>query len=121
MQAVQPTAMLRLERRFRAPREKVFQAFTDAAMLRRWFGPPGYEVFDAQIDLRAGGRYRFSAKKLPDGDPFYLSGAYLEVDRPARLVFTWNWEGSESDPGETRVTIELRAELQTDEDQTVVS
>jgi uncharacterized protein YndB with AHSA1/START domain len=46
-------------------------------------------------------------RKLPDGEIFYLTGAYREVRPPEKLVYTWYWE-SEPELGETLVTVEFR-------------
>lgn len=98
---------LHLKRVFAAPRDKVFQAWTDPQALTRWWGPPGYATPTASVDLRPGGGYRFGMRKLPDGDIFYLSGIYREVRWPERLVYTWRWE-AEPESGETLVTVEFR-------------
>lgn len=98
---------LQLKRRFEAEREKVFQAWTEPEALKRWFGPPGYEATLVEMDLRVGGRYRVGMKKLPDGEVFYTHGIYREVRPPARLVYTWAWERSDMDVGETLVTVEF--------------
>jgi uncharacterized protein YndB with AHSA1/START domain len=60
----------------------------------------------AEIDLRPGGGYRV-AMKNPRGEVFYLSGTYREIEPPERLVYTWRWESSEMDIGETLVTVEF--------------
>lgn len=98
---------LRLTRVFAAPREKVFRAWTSAEALTQWWGPLGHGTASAEVDLRAGGRYRLGMRKLPDGAIFYLSGAYREVKAPEKLVYTWRWE-AEPEYGETLVTIEFR-------------
>ena len=98
---------LRLTRVFAAPREKVFRAWTSPEALTQWWGPPGHGTASAEVDLRAGGRYRLGMRKLPDGAIFYLSGAYREVKAPERLVYTWRWE-AEPEYGETVVTVEFR-------------
>ena len=97
---------LKVTRAFRAPCEKVFRAWTDPEALKQWWGPPGYECPDAEVDLRAGGKYRLAMRKVPDGEVFYLTGAYREVRPPQRLVYTWRWE-SQPDLGETLVTVEF--------------
>ena len=51
------TEALRLSRRFKAPREAVFQAFTDPVALAKWFGPEGVQVTNVKVDLRSGGAY----------------------------------------------------------------
>jgi len=102
-----PTSGLCLTRTFAAPREKVFRAWSDPNALNRWFGPVGYSTPRAEVDLRVGGQYRLGMRKLPDGDIFYLTGAYREVRPPEKLVYTWRWE-SEPELGETLVTVEFR-------------
>ena len=99
---------LELQRRFRAPREKVFRAWTDPAELKKWWGPAGYETPEVEVDLRVGGRYRLAMRKEPGGEVFYLNGAYHEVTPPERLIYTWSWEGKEMDSTETLVTVEFR-------------
>ncbi len=97
---------LKLTRTFRAPREKVFRAWTDPEGLKQWWGPLGYECPEATVDLRPGGKYRLAMRKLPDGEVFYVSGAYREVRPPQRLVYTWRWE-SQPEMAETLVTVEF--------------
>jgi uncharacterized protein YndB with AHSA1/START domain len=106
MVAPAPGANLRLHlsRVFDVPRERVFRAWTDPTLLEKWWGPPGFTCPLAQMDLRAGGRYRL-AMKPPDGDVYYLGGQFREVHPPERLVYTWQWEG---DPSETLVTVEFK-------------
>ncbi|MFQ5657185.1 MAG: SRPBCC domain-containing protein [Candidatus Methylomirabilales bacterium] len=102
-----PEATLQLKRTLAAPREKVFRAWTEPDAVKHWFGPPGYQTSVAEIDLRVGGRYRFGMRQLPDGEVFYNSGTYREVQPPARLVYTWRWERADMDFGETLVTVEF--------------
>ena len=97
---------LQLTRTFAAPREKVFRAWTVPEELKKWWGPPGFATPSAEIDLRAGGKYRLGMQKLPDGPVFYLAGIYREVRAPERLVYTWRWE-AEPEDGETVVTVEF--------------
>jgi uncharacterized protein YndB with AHSA1/START domain len=97
---------LKITRAFRAPRERVFRAWTTPQALTKWWGPPGYECPSAEVDLRPGGKYRLAMRKLPDGDVFYLSGVYREVRAPQRLIYTWSWEG-QPEMGETLVTVEF--------------
>ncbi len=98
---------LRITRTFAAPRDRVFQAWTDPEKLKQWWGPPGYVTLVAEVDLRVGGHYRFGMKKIPDGEIFYLSGSYREVRPPERLVYTWRWE-NEPHGTETLVAVEFR-------------
>ncbi len=89
---------LRMERRFPTPVERIFTAWTDPALLCQWFWPerinPSYDV-----DLRVGGRFRISS------DVVTVSGEYLEIDAPNRLVYTWQWQGEQT---QTQVVVEFR-------------
>jgi uncharacterized protein YndB with AHSA1/START domain len=108
--ASQPDAdtTLRLRRVLPATRERVFRAWTDPHAIMEWWIPnDGFSVPAAEIDLRVGGRYRVTMRN-PDGETFHLAGTYREVAAPERLVYTWNWEGTSSDIGETLVTVEFR-------------
>ena len=107
---------LEIKRLIKAPRERVFEAWTDPEQLKKWFGPDEELVVPlAKVDLRVGGKYRIQMKRL-DGEFHTAVGTYREVRPPERLVFTWAWEkdGSEPDfgevePSEMLVTLEFRA------------
>lgn len=97
---------LRLERLLPAPRPVVFRAHVDPELLGRWWGPAGFSAPSIELDLRPGGRYRI-AMQPPEGALFYLSGEFLEVDRPGRLIYTFRWEDPDPDDRETVVTFSL--------------
>jgi glutathione S-transferase len=98
---------LSLTRTIRAPRAKVFDAFVNPDLLRRWFGPRGHTVAEATIDARVGGHYRICMQPV-SGKTFAVGGVYREINSPSRLVFTWKWEGEEMGAmGETLVTVTL--------------
>jgi uncharacterized protein YndB with AHSA1/START domain len=71
---------IRVERMFDAPRDHVFSVWTDATLIRVWWGD-GTVV--EQMDVRTGGTYRF---KTAYG---VVEGEYREVDPPERLVQTF--------------------------------
>ncbi len=96
---------LNLRRTFMAPREKVFQAFTEAEIMKKWWGPEEFTCPTAEIDLKVGGKYRI-AMKPPEGDVFYVKGTYREIKPPERLVYTFQWEGAGMKE-ETLVTLEF--------------
>ena len=82
---------LQITRRYAAPREKVFRAWTDPAALSRWMVPNAANVpTKAQVDLRVGGAYRIEMTS-PSGEVHVALGLYRVVDPPSRLVFTWGW------------------------------
>lgn len=80
-----------------APRDRVFHSMTDSPELQLWWGPQA----TAEVDLRPGGLFRL-AMLLPNGASLVAKGTYQTVQIPARLDFTWAWEGEE---GETLVTM----------------
>jgi uncharacterized protein YndB with AHSA1/START domain len=108
-----------IARDFDAPRAAVFDAWTDAKHLARWWGPDGFTTTTHAIDVRPGGVWRF-VMHGPDGRDYQNTITYLEVARPARLVYehggeeqelgavrfgvtvTFEWSG-----GKTRVTLRM--------------
>jgi glutathione S-transferase len=105
---------LRLSRRFEAPRERVFEAWTDPAFLRRWWAAvQGWTTAAADVDLRPGGRYRLAMRNPADGTEYAVGGEYVEVAPPERLVYTWTWEGDAAimaGSEDTIVEVEFRDE-----------
>ncbi len=97
---------LTLSRRFKAPRERVFRALTDAGQLAKWWGPKGFSVPEAALDVRPGGAWR-TTMRSPDGQDHIVSGVYRDIVPPSRLIFTWGWETTATRGHETVVTIEL--------------
>jgi uncharacterized protein YndB with AHSA1/START domain len=102
-----PAITLRLSRRFSAPREKVFRAWTQPEALKKWWCPGGWAPAEIEVDLRVGGSYRIGMRRLPGGSPVYVRGEFLEVRPPERLVYTWRWDGALAGLRETRVTVEF--------------
>ena len=85
--------VLRIERSFDAPIDRVFEAWTSEEVLRRWLhGMPGWETPTAEVDLRVGGRIRIVMRDPTDGTTAGAAGEYRVVERPRRLVFTWVWD-----------------------------
>jgi len=98
--------VLRLERTFAAPREVVYRLLSDPVELATWWGPIGFTVPAIDFEPVVGRSYRI-AMRPPDGDVFHLSGEFLEVERPRRLVFTFLWDPPHADDRPTTVTIDL--------------
>jgi uncharacterized protein YndB with AHSA1/START domain len=96
-----------ITRVFDAPVERVFAAWTDPAQFAQWFGPHGMKNTLCEFDLRVGGIWRLQAEGL--GTRRALSGRYLEIDPPRRLVFTWAWHetGDLLTPREHETTVAL--------------
>ena len=91
--------VLRIERTFDAPLERVFEAWTSEEVLRRWLnGMPGWETPVAEVDLRVGGRIRIVMRNPGGGDESGATGEYTVVEPPHRLVFTWVWDDQPDRP-----------------------
>ena len=76
-----------LTRLIDAPREKVFRAWTEPALLKQWFEPHPYTVTVAEVDPRPGGS-SLIVMRGPDGSDLPNPGVYLEVVPNRRIVFT---------------------------------
>ena len=61
-----PAALhVHVTRFLRAPRERVFAAWTDAGQMKQWMGPANFTCIESESDLRAGGRYRLVMRGTP--------------------------------------------------------
>jgi len=74
-----------ISRVFDAPRELVWQCFTDPERMKQWWGPKGVTVIHSKMDLRVGGIYHY-AMKTPDGTVMWGRQVYREITPPQRLV-----------------------------------
>jgi uncharacterized protein YndB with AHSA1/START domain len=99
---------LYLERIFDASPERVFAAWTEPQLLKRWWGPVGSTIVAAEVDLRVGGRYRLGIQQPSAPEPYFVSGAYQVIEPPHKLVFTWRWENPAMDIGDSLVSLEFR-------------
>ncbi|MEK6222405.1 MAG: SRPBCC domain-containing protein [Chloroflexota bacterium] len=86
--------------------ERVFQAWTDPNKLFKWWGPPGSQVKEVELNLQVGGHYRIGFE-FEEGPRMFVGGTYQEIAPQQKLVFTWRWENENMDIGESLVTIEL--------------
>lgn len=87
-----------LTRTLRHPPARVFAAWTRADQIERWLTPgPGFAI-EAHVDCRVGGELQFIFRD-PDGTKNRVTGRYLVVRPPERLVFTWQWQTSEPQLG----------------------
>ena len=84
---------LTIKRRFKAPPEKVFNAWADPEKVKHWMGPGEVKVLRTEGDARTGGRFRW-VMRAPDGEDHDVSGTYREVIPNEKLVFTWAWKST---------------------------
>jgi len=76
-----------ITRTLNAPRELVFQVWTDANHLAKWWGPTGMSIHVAKLDLRPGGMFHYSMK-TPDGHEMWGKFVFNEISPPDKIVFT---------------------------------
>ena len=97
-----------IHRRFAAPPERLFAAFADETQVAAWLRPApeiGLTVLD--FDFRVGGAYRF-AYRLPDAQIVRIGGIYRAIERPRRIVFSWQIEAPDPHAGiESEVTVTI--------------
>ncbi len=74
-----------ISRVFDAPRDLVWKAFTEPERMKQWWGPKGFKVVAAKMDLRPGGSYHYGMKS-PDGMTMWGKFIYREVVPNERLV-----------------------------------
>lgn len=74
-----------ITRAFDAPRDIVWQAWTDPTRLPEWFGPGGFTVPRCEVDLRPDGELLI-VMRAPDGTEIPMTGVFLEIVAPERLV-----------------------------------
>ncbi len=92
---------------FDAPRQLVFDAYTKPELVKTWLlGPDGWSMPVCEIDLRAGGKYRYVWKNNSDGSEMGMGGIYREVVPGERIVVTEVFDEAWY-PGEAMDTITL--------------
>jgi uncharacterized protein YndB with AHSA1/START domain len=85
---------VRIRRTFQAPAEKVFDAWTSAEVIRRWWqAEHDWETSEAEVDLRIGGAVRVVMRDPGKDVDYGGGGLYTEIEPPRRLAFTWLWDG----------------------------
>lgn len=99
-----------------ADRETAFQAWTDPAQIVQWFGPDGFKIETHEIDIRAGGLWRFDMV-APDGTRFSNRMAFLRVEAP-RLIEAIHGTDIDNDPDCFRLLVTFD---QQDNGKTVVT
>ena len=90
-----------IERVFQAPRELVWQAWTDPQHLLQWWVPEAAARPSCEIDLRVGGRLHFRVSTSEFGE-LWAGSVLYEIDPPSRLVFgdyLADAEGNRVSPG----------------------
>ena len=119
------TEWIKITRTFDAPIEEVWAMWADAANFQKWYGPRGFSVPVAEIDVTVGGTRKINMEmKTPDRTmSMWFTGQYKEVSAPHKLVYTESMcdpDGNlispsamgmpEGTPEVTEITVELTEE-----------
>lgn len=95
---------VRIRRRVKATAEQVFDLWIKPELMMRWMSPfPGTVVCEASCDPRPGGTFSLFMSSAESSRE--VTGTYVQVDRPRKLVFTWI--GPLTNHVKTLVTVEL--------------
>jgi len=76
-----------ITRTFDAPRELVWEAWTEPRHMAQWWGPAPFTNPVCEMDVRVGGAYRI-VMHHPEGTEYPLKGVFREIVKPERLVMT---------------------------------
>jgi uncharacterized protein YndB with AHSA1/START domain len=79
-----PTEMTRV---FDAPRALVFEMWSTAEHLKKWFAPKPMTIPQCELELRAGGILKFTMR-MPNGVEFPFLGKFEEVIKNEKIVFS---------------------------------
>jgi uncharacterized protein YndB with AHSA1/START domain len=79
-----------IERIFNAPRDRVWKAMTDPALVAQWWGR-GNKLVIEKFEPKKGGHWRFV--EHADGQAHGFEGRFREVTPPERVVQTFEWDG----------------------------
>lgn len=75
-----------ISREYDAPRERVWQAWTEPERMQQWFSSPGMKSVYSKLDLRPGGMYHYCLRGA-DGKDLWGRWIIREVKKPEKLVF----------------------------------
>ncbi len=100
-----------IERVFDAPRQLVWQAWTDPQQMLKWGGPRSHPVVHGEGEFKVGGKWRACLRSVETGEDLWQGGVYREIKPPEKLVHTFHWEDDDGKP-ENEMLLELTFEEQ---------
>ena len=86
MRTERPGREVVITRVIKAPKEKLWKAWTDPQLFRRWWGPTEHTAPVAEAELRVGGKFRSSMRDR-SGNDIWSTGTFREIEEPRRLVY----------------------------------
>jgi uncharacterized protein YndB with AHSA1/START domain len=98
-----------ITRVFDAPRELIWNAWTDPKQIVRWWGPRGFTTTIHEMDVRPGGVWRHTMHG-PDGTDYPNQNVFIEVVKPERIVYslTGGKQGDRGTQAEVRWTFDAQ-------------
>ena len=93
----QNSVPVEIERNFRAPLQKVWDAWAKADLIKQWWGPENFTCPEARNDFREGGEYLF-AMKSPSGQVSWGGGIYKEIVPYTRIFMTDHFTDEKGNP-----------------------
>lgn len=102
-------APVEIERVIDATLAETWSAWTEPALVARWFAPGTMRAEVLAFDVHAGGKYRIRMHD-DDGSTHTVGGEFVEVVPQRKLVMTWVWEGDDT----TRSTVSVGFEKRSD-------
>lgn len=116
-----------MEQVFDAPKERVFQAFTEAERLKHWWGPRGWNLSACKVDLREGGIWHYCMKceDQAQGEFYGMEswgkGVYREIIPGERLVYTDYFSDADGNEVEGMPATEVILEFSEQDGKTLVA
>jgi uncharacterized protein YndB with AHSA1/START domain len=99
-----------MSRVFDVPRDLLWKCFTEPDRMKQWWGPKGFKVLSAKMDLRPGGNYHYGMQS-PDGHGMWGKFVFREVVPQERLVFINSFSdekgGTTRHPGNANWPLEM--------------
>lgn len=95
--AASELATVVVARVFEAPRALVFEAWTSAEHVKRWFCPATYSVPAARVEFRVGGAFEVCMRS-PSGEEHWTKGRYTEIVPERRLVIDMHAVAGDDSP-----------------------
>lgn len=105
-----PDREIVIARTIDAPREIVFEAFTDVRHLSRWWGPDGFTTTTRAFSFRAGGAWDF-VLHAPDGSDYPSWITWREITPPERIALTHGESEQDPDAFESTLTFVDQGEI----------
>jgi uncharacterized protein YndB with AHSA1/START domain len=90
----QETPAVKIKRFIKAPRDRVYAAWTDPEQLKEWFGPEEVKTRKLIAEARPDGKFQWDLTSA-EGEEMTVSGEYRELVPGRKIVFTWQWQDDE--------------------------